>query len=62
MLANVNTPGYRKLDVSFDDALSQHLMMHGEQGVGGLQPTIVEDFTTRSSRRWMGTTWISTPK
>ncbi len=45
-VANVNTPGYRKLDVSFDDALAKHLEWHGEDGVGQLQPTIVEDTTT----------------
>lgn len=45
-VANVNTPGYRKLDVSFDDALAKHLERHGEDGVGQLQPTIVEDTTT----------------
>jgi flagellar basal-body rod protein FlgB len=45
-VANVNTPGYRKLTVSFDDELSQHLLMHGERGVASVQPTIVEDPTS----------------
>lgn len=45
-VANVNTPGYHKLDVSFDDQLNRHLQMHGDQGVADLQPTIVEDTTT----------------
>lgn len=45
-VANVNTPGYRKLDVSFDQALDQHLQRHGEEGISCLQPTIVEDNMT----------------
>lgn len=42
-VANVNTPGYRKLDVSFDDQLTRHLEMHGDQGIENLKPKIVED-------------------
>ncbi len=42
-VANVNTPGYRKLDVSFDDALAKHMERHGDDGIAALQPTIVED-------------------
>lgn len=42
-VANVNTPGYHKLDVSFDDTLIQHLERHGDKGVKHLQPAIVED-------------------
>lgn len=45
-VANVNTPGYRKLAVSFDEALSQHLSRHGDHGVSQLQPQIVEDDST----------------
>ena len=48
-VANVNTPGYHKLDVSFDDTLAQHMTRHGDNGVNQLQPTIVED-TTSSAR------------
>jgi flagellar basal-body rod protein FlgB len=42
-VANVNVPGYRKLNVSFDEALAQHVRQHGEQGIQDLQPQIVED-------------------
>jgi flagellar basal-body rod protein FlgB len=45
-VANVNTPGYHKLDVSFDEALAQHIDRHGDHGVSQLQPTIVEDTVT----------------
>lgn len=48
-VANVNTPGYHKLDVSFDATLSRHMTRHGENGVNQLKPTIVED-TTSSAR------------
>ena len=44
-VANVNTPGYRKLNVSFDEALSQHVRQHGEHGVSQVHPEIVEDQT-----------------
>jgi flagellar basal-body rod protein FlgB len=42
-VANVNTPGYHKLGVSFDDALAKHMERHGEDGIARLQPAIVED-------------------
>jgi flagellar basal-body rod protein FlgB len=45
-VANVNTPGYRKLTVSFDEALAEHLDRHGEHGLTDLQPTVVEDDST----------------
>jgi flagellar basal-body rod protein FlgB len=45
-VANVNTPGYRKLTVSFDDALADHLVRYGDRGVSELQPEIVEDNST----------------
>lgn len=45
-VANVNTPGYRRLEVSFDDQLDKHLKLHGEDGIENLQPTIVEDTTS----------------
>lgn len=45
-VANVNTPGYHKLDVSFDAALAQHMSSHGDNDVARIQPTIVEDTTS----------------
>ena len=45
-VANVNTPGYRKLEVSFDEALSQHLDRYGNHGISQLEPEIVEDDST----------------
>ena len=42
-VANVNTPGYRQLNVSFDEALARHVSHHGERGVAQLRPEIVED-------------------
>jgi flagellar basal-body rod protein FlgB len=41
-LANVNTPGYHKLEVSFEDAFSRALGKKGEQGALGVRPKIVE--------------------
>ncbi|MBS0201901.1 MAG: flagellar basal body rod protein FlgB [Planctomycetes bacterium] len=45
-VANVNTPGYHKLDVSFDQSLTQHMERYGDQGISKLQPEIVEDTTS----------------
>lgn len=45
-VANVNTPGYHKLDVSFDEALGKHMSRHGDQGVASIEPRIVEDVST----------------
>ncbi len=42
-VANVNTPGYRKLSVSFDETLAAQLDRQGDRRVRGLQPEIVED-------------------
>jgi flagellar basal-body rod protein FlgB len=41
-LANVNTPGYHQLDVSFEEAFSRALGKKGEQGALGIRPRIVE--------------------
>jgi flagellar basal-body rod protein FlgB len=41
-LANVNTPGYRQLEVSFEDAFSRALGKQGESGALRLVPRIVE--------------------
>lgn len=41
-LANVNTPGYHQLDVSFEDAFSRALGKRGEAGALRTQPRVVE--------------------
>ena len=41
-LANVNTPGYRQREVSFEDAFSRALGKKGEHGALGIRPRIVE--------------------
>ncbi|HTU90978.1 MAG TPA: flagellar basal body rod protein FlgB [Gemmataceae bacterium] len=41
-LANVNTPGYRQLEVSFEDAFSRALGKRGETGALSVSPRIVE--------------------
>lgn len=44
-LANVNTPGYRKLEVSFEDAFSRALGKKGEAGALLVRPRTVENHT-----------------
>src|SRR5262245_11163433 len=42
-VANVNTPGYRRLEVSFEDALSRHLSSEPNNiDVSGIKPEIVQ--------------------
>jgi len=41
-LANVNTPGYRQLEVSFETAFAGVLGKRGEKGALGVTPRIVE--------------------
>lgn len=41
-LANVNTPGYRQREVSFEDAFARALGKKGEQGALGIRPRVVE--------------------
>ena len=41
-LANVNTPGYRKLEVSFEDAFARALGKQGSTGALRIKPRIVE--------------------
>jgi flagellar basal-body rod protein FlgB len=41
-LANVNTPGYRQLEVSFEDAFTQVLGKQGEASALRIRPRIVE--------------------
>src|SRR6188474_2018210 len=45
-VANVNTPGYRRLDVRFEDALAGQLYAKGDSAVKSLRPDVVEDQTT----------------
>ena len=42
-VANVNTPGYRKLSVSFDETLAAQFDQHGDKRIRGMQPEIFED-------------------
>ncbi len=44
-VANVNTPGYHKLAVSFDETLAARMSRHGDKHLRTLQPEIVEDPT-----------------
>jgi len=41
-VANVNTPGYRRQEVRFEDALAQCLERGGQHAAKGVQPTIVD--------------------
>ena len=42
-VANVNTPGYRRMDVSFEDALARQLTSVGGQiDLSGIKPEIVQ--------------------
>ncbi len=45
-VANVNTPGYRKLKVEFDETLARHVSQHGNSGVEHLVPAIIQDDST----------------
>ncbi|MBW3542166.1 MAG: flagellar basal body protein [Planctomycetes bacterium] len=42
-IANVNTPGYRRLEVHFEDALAEQLRGGGAFDPEGVRPEIVED-------------------
>ena len=45
-LANVNTPGYQRLDVEFEQALATAMQGSGkQQGFGNITPRIVADET-----------------
>jgi flagellar basal-body rod protein FlgB len=41
-VANVNTPGYRRQEVQFEDALAQALKSGSDPGAHSVQPRIVE--------------------
>lgn len=45
-VANVNTPGYRKLAVTFDDTLAAQLDKKRDKNLRLLQPAMVEDYST----------------
>ncbi len=42
-IANVNTPGYKRLDVAFEDALGEHLKRGDLTGLAHLKPRIFEE-------------------
>jgi flagellar basal-body rod protein FlgB len=41
-VANINTPGYRTLEISFDDALNQAMASNDPAAIQGIQPQVVE--------------------
>ncbi len=45
-VANVNTPGYRRKDVRFEDNLAEQLAAQPESFVKAMKPDVVEDQTT----------------
>lgn len=45
-VANVNTPGYRRLEVRFEDALAQQLARTGQVHAMVAKPEVLEDHTT----------------
>ena len=42
-LANVNTPGYRRMDVEFEKQLAQEMSRPGSSGAAPVTPEIVQD-------------------
>ena len=45
-VANVNTPGYRRFDVRFEDTLSEQLASRPGMSVAAVRSEVVEDQTT----------------
>ncbi len=45
-VANVNTPGYQKLSLSFDETLAARLDREKDKSLRSLQPEIVADYST----------------
>lgn len=45
-VSNVNTPGYRRLEVRFEDALAEHVNRHGNLPDRLQQPELIEDELT----------------
>ncbi|WP_437187013.1 flagellar basal body rod protein FlgB [Planctomicrobium sp. SH668] len=42
-LANVNTPGYQRLDVEFEEIYAQHLKEGGEMGTSTIAPRVFQE-------------------
>lgn len=49
-VSNVNTPGYRRLDVRFDEALAEQLANSGPGSANSIRPEVVEDHVTPARR------------
>jgi flagellar basal-body rod protein FlgB len=45
-VANVNTPGYRRLDVHFEEALAEQLAKRPDSSAGNAPAQIIEDQNT----------------
>jgi flagellar basal-body rod protein FlgB len=45
-VANVNTPGYRRLEVRFEEKLAEQLATRPDLPVPALRPEVVEDHST----------------
>ena len=45
-VANVNTPGYRRLEVRFEDTLAEQLDSRADSSLKTLRPEVVEDQAT----------------
>lgn len=41
-VANVNTPGYRRLDVSFEEEVARRLERDGDTNLSDLSPSVIE--------------------
>ena len=49
-VANVNTPGYRRLDVNFEGVLAKQIRRRGKVDLDSARPKIFEDDTSPSRR------------
>lgn len=45
-VANVNTPGYRRQEVRFEDALAEQSSVMGDSAVKAVHPEVIEDQVT----------------
>ncbi len=41
-VANVNTPGYHRLDVSFEDELARRIQQHKDSALADVKPSVVD--------------------